>query len=284
MKKLSFVAILLLVVLAFCGCNSKPVDTFMSEKDYAKVTKDGNPLMTMDFEYKINNKTVVLSVNYELLMDKCPITVVNFLNNAHAGLYKNTTVSSYVTKPNYVIAGRYTYDETNVRYNAIESDHTIKGEFSGNGYSEPNGGYQPVSLLSLAMYHESDIEKFDTASTAFMVALNSSNKVSEKNFAVFAKFVSLTYTVKGTDGAEDVVRYNNATEVPAEVLENFKKLSSSKTQTYYYTGEDGNEATSTTTMLSNVITVSIVKLTDKNGAELSDKYFDNLPKNYVLPL
>ncbi len=284
MKRIVYLLIAFVMFLCcFAGCGSKE-PTFMSEKDYQRANANGNPLMSMTLNYKIGEKNIVLVLNYELLMDKCPITVINFMNNVRSHLYDGTVISSYATRPTYLVAGRYTYDKQATKYYTINSDHTIKGEFKDNAYAMPQDGYAEVTLLSLAMHHEKEIAKFDNASTAFVMTLSSTNKIAQNDYAVFAKLVSvgsLTYK-SSTEGEQDVVKYQNATVVPSEILDNFKKLSSQKTQTCYTVNADGTETTSTVAMLSNLVEIVSFKLTDKNGAELTDSYFNKLPSGYVI--
>ena len=73
-------------------------------------------------------------ITYDLLLDKTPITTINFINLVDSGFYTNTIMDSYTTSYNYYIAGRYVYNKeaTDEKIKDNESGKTIIGEFKSN--------------------------------------------------------------------------------------------------------------------------------------------------------
>ncbi len=133
-------------------------------------------------------------LTYDLLFDKAPITVNNFIALAKSDFYKDSLLD-YVGST-YSILGRYKLNDNN-KYEMQKQNFTIKGEFLANGWSVDGSEEGTANALhnmgALGMYHETQTEtinNFDKASTAFYMvwtdSFGSSDKFSNNNFAVFA--------------------------------------------------------------------------------------------------
>lgn len=188
--------VVLLVSLASCG-------SFMSTYKVKKAVKEfGTPQaeLTLSFTTSKGHKLKYV-ITYDLLLEKTPITTINFINLVENGFYQDAIFDSYNSTNNYYLAGRYTYRkadgaETAHGY-ANVSGITMPGEFKTNNYPEPNGEYERFSLFSLAMYHESDTKSFDSANGALIFSTASSSSENKKplnytNYAVFARAVSIS--------------------------------------------------------------------------------------------
>ncbi len=200
MKKVLSVLVLamcIVMLLSFASCGM-----FMSASSVNKVVREfGTPQaqMTLSFTTSANNKFKYV-ITYDLLLEKTPITTINFINLVESGFYKDAIFESYNTTNNYYLAGRYTYKKDAESGNSHGYENvsgiTIPGEFKTNGYKEPKGGYEKFSMFSLAMYHDNAGKSFDSADGTLIFSTASSastEKVSLNytNYAVFAKMVSI---------------------------------------------------------------------------------------------
>lgn len=188
--------VVLLLSLASCG-------EFMSASKAKKLVSEfGTPQaeMTLTFTTAKGTKLRYVII-YDLLLDKTPITTINFINLVEIGFYKDAIFDSYNSNYNYFLAGRYTYrtngDSDTLHGYSNVSDVTMVGEFKTNKFREPNGGYEPFSMFSLAMYHEDNAKSFDSANGALIFATASSSSETKKplnytNYAVFARMNSIS--------------------------------------------------------------------------------------------
>lgn len=286
-KKIALIVLAVIMVLTFAGCGEAK---FMSNSQVKELTsKYQTPQMQMTIEYVRNEKVVELQLTYDLLLDKAPITVVNFINLVNDGFYnakegEEGAVTSMVfdgrisSSTNAWIAGRYTVTTkgtTKTYAVATELDYTIKGEFVQNGWELPvaegetdedvTDGNAKFGLFSLAMYHQNNVDNFDAASSAFFLTTSSTQTESYKNYAVFATLASMTVVVDGVEVANDV------TEVPASVLDDFNSMTGTTSKTITI-DEDNTE---TKSVLSNVIRIVEAKM-------LGTTDYSTLPTDYVI--
>lgn len=286
-KKIALIVLAVIMVLTFAGCGEAK---FMSNSQVKELTnKYQAPQMQMTIEYVRNEKVVELQLTYDLLLDKAPITVVNFINLVNDGFYnakegEEGAVTSMVfdgrisSSTNAWIAGRYTVTTkgtTKTYAVATELDYTIKGEFVQNGWELPvaegetdkdvTDGNAKFGLFSLAMYHQNNVDNFDAASSAFFLTTSSTQTESYKNYAVFATLASMTVVVDGVEVAKDV------TEVPASVLDDFNSMTGTTSKTITI-DEDNTE---TKSVLSNVIRIVEAKM-------LGTTDYSTLPTDYVI--
>lgn len=286
-------AVMMLVVLA--GCNSV---SFMGDRERDNLVKKyGTPKAEVVLEYEVDDEVVTLTLTYDLLLNKTPITVVNFINLVEQGYYdaktaEDGTVTSLIFDnrigsgtTNAWVAGRYTYsldknDKTTYR-KATELDYTIAGEFVQNGYVLPveegvtdeeiKDGNAKFSMFSLAMYHDNTVSDFDAASSAFFLTTDSRTTENYKNYAVFATLSKISVAINGESFVED------STVVPSEVLydlDNTLKKTSGKTVTDD-SDPDGGTSTQSVTMLQYVFRIVSIKMVDSND-------YSTLPTNYVI--
>ena len=235
MKKLlkSAFAIIFAIILTFCfvGCQG---NSFLSQAQINKLgeklglTKDSsqnfiNPTATIVLEYEHNENTYVVELVYELLFDKAPMTVNNFIALAKEGFY-NDTVASF-SNADYTLFGKYEMNEED-NYVEKEVDFTIKGEFGANGWFvngeniDDNAKHQ---LGCLGMYHEEQtvsVNNYDKASTAFYMmwatVYGSDKTISNDNYAVFAHVKSCRITVNATENG-----FYNGSEFADGMASNF---------------------------------------------------------------
>lgn len=199
-KLLKFLAIamcvLLLLSLTACG-------SFMSASQVKKAVNEfGTPQakMTLSFSSSSGTKWKYV-ITYDLLLEKTPITVINFINLVEDGFYKDVIFDTYNSTNNYFLAGRYAYrakgdDEDKKQGYVNASGITMTGEFKVNNYPEPNGGYEQFSLFSLAMYHDNDSDSVNSANGALIFSTSASSAEAKKslnytNYAVFARVSSI---------------------------------------------------------------------------------------------
>ncbi|MFR5988055.1 MAG: peptidylprolyl isomerase [Christensenellales bacterium] len=115
MKKALITVIAFLLLFSFCACSAGEfISASKLEKIKEKSGIDANPVATLTLRYTDINEesrgevyTVV--IEYELLIDKAPITVINFMNLIQQGFYDNTVVD-YIGE-RYLIAGRYSEED-----------------------------------------------------------------------------------------------------------------------------------------------------------------------------
>ena len=297
MKRLTLVAALVLALVFVLGACSQANDGFMTAKDKdALVAKYGVPQAKVILEYTLDGDTKTVELTYDLLLDKAPITVVNFINLVNQGYYNEKDVTtkdadgndSVTAKDSFLIDGRvasstnaYVTGRYIVRENssthgktylsADDLDYTIKGEFVSNGYvldkaatetdEKVTDGNAKFQLFALAMYHENSVAAFDNADAKFFINLSSHTTENYKNYAVFAYLKSMT--VKSGDN----VIVEDLAGVDSEVLYDF-----------------ANRFTTSTVSLENstdrpsiVTSFRLVKIEMLGNADYS-----NLPTKYVI--
>lgn len=193
---LAMCVMLLLLTLTSCG-------PFMSKASVNKAVKEfGTPQaeMTLTFTTSKGNEFKYV-ITYDLLLEKTPITVINFINLVENGFYDNAIFDSYDKTNNFFTAGKYAYrkngDSSSLHGYVNVSGITMVGEFKTNKYSEPKGGYEQFFMFSLAMYHDNNAESFDAANGALIFSTASSSSENQlplnyTNYAVFARMVSLS--------------------------------------------------------------------------------------------
>ena len=248
MKKLlkSALAIIFAIILTFCfvGCQG---NSFLTQSQIDKLgnklglTKDSNqnfinPTATIVLEFENNEDKYVVELVYELLFDKAPLTVNNFIALAKEGFY-NDTVASY-SNADYTLFGKYELNNES-KYAEKETDFTIKGEFGANGWFvngediEDNAKHQ---LGCLGMYHEEQtksVNNFDNASAAFYMmwatVYGSDKTISNDNYAVFAYVKSCKITINATQNG--FYNGNEFADGMASNFVNFIKSVSTSTKT-----------------------------------------------------
>jgi len=193
LKVLSFLmcAIMLFALAACAGPH------FMSASKVKRAVKEfGTPQAEMTLNFSSNGKKMKYVITYDILLDKAPISSINFINLVNDGFYNEAVFESYNTSYNYYLAGRYTYKKTeesgSARVYENVSGITMPGEFKSNLYREPEGGYAQFSMFSLAMYHANDADSFDTANGALIFSTSVSDTLNYANYAVFAKMSSIS--------------------------------------------------------------------------------------------
>ena len=187
MKKVLIAVICCVLLVCLVSCNGIG---FMSDPQVKRVVAEfGTPQAEMTLEFKSSNKNMKYIITYDLLLDKTPITTINFINLVDSGFYTNTIMDSYTTSYNYYIAGRYVYNKeaTDEKIKDNESGKTFIGEFKSNNYGEPNGGYAQFSMFSLAMYHDSKGDAFNDGNGTLIFSTSDSVTLNSNNYAVFAK-------------------------------------------------------------------------------------------------
>lgn len=279
MKKALIIVTAFILLFSFCACSSGEFITSSKlEKIKANSGIDANPVATVTLRYNDLNAdasgdvyTVV--IKYELLIDKAPITVINFMNLVQDGFYDNTVVDYIGSR--YMIAGRYTQEDD--KFITKESGYTIKGEFLANGYkvdeSKKDGDNAQPMLGSLIMYHNAQTETrnyFDTASSAFFMAFTNefstatATPMSKDNYAVFAYVLSSTMSVSDSSGFYPATGAGtvNPTGLASKFVDDMVNY---ETDTQETDGSDLQNAPEET--------ITIVSIT-------LDKDYKNLPTNY----
>ncbi len=219
-KSILLVTLAIMVAFTFVGCSSN----FLSE---GKIKTLGKKLgLEKTADGKFVNPTATITINctnveaggnyevtlvYELLFDKAPITVNNFIYLVQNKFYDDTLMDT--VNSSYSVLGRYFLNDSNT-YEAKEYKYTIKGEFISNGWSvdgSEDGAANAVHELgSLGMYHkpQSDtVNYFDSASTGFYIAwsnsFGSNDTIQNKNYAVFGKIVESKVKFVGGDALSE---------------------------------------------------------------------------------
>ncbi len=279
MKKALIIVIAFLLLFSFCACSAGEfISASKLENIKAKSGIDANPVATVTLRYTDLNDdargdvcTVV--IRYELLIDKAPITVINFMNLVQDGFYDNTVVDYIGSR--YLIAGRYTQEDD--KFITKESGYTIKGEFLANGFkvneSKKDGDNAQPMLGSLIMFHNAQTSTknyFDTASSAFFMAFTdefstaTAVPMSKDNYAVFAYVLSSTMSVSENGGFYPAV--GTGTSNPTGLASKFvDDMINYETDTQETDGSDLQNAPEET--------ITIVSIT-------LDKDYKNLPANY----
>ena len=219
MKKIlkSALIIIFAVILtfSFVGCQG---NRFLSNAQINSLgerlglTKDSsdnfiNPTATIVLEFEDDDDKYVVELVYELLYDKAPLTVNNFIALVQDGFYDDTIAS--FANADYTVFGSYIVNsESNYEFKSV--DFTIKGEFGANGWFvngeniDDNAKHQ---VGCLGMYHDEQtvsVNYYDTASTEFYMmwstAYGSDKTISNDNYAVFAYVQSCRLTINGDVG------------------------------------------------------------------------------------
>lgn len=196
MKKfLRVLALVMCAMLLFSlvACNGPK--TISASKAKRLIDKYGIPQAQLTLNFTSNGKKMKYVITYDLLMDKTPTTVVNFINLVENKFYDNVIFQTYNSSQNFYRAAGYSYrEDSEGKSKVVEnvSGITIPGEFESNLYSEPKGGYADFSMFSLAMYHENTADKFDSANGELIFSTGDSVTLNASNYAVFAKMVSLS--------------------------------------------------------------------------------------------
>ena len=248
LKNSLLIVLAFVLTLSFVGCAN---GNFLSENQINKLgeklglekTEDGfvNPtaFVTVNFVKDSHEYTVVF--RYELLFDKAPVTVNNFIALAKDGFYDNTVVDYtneyYTVFGRYIINGDGEYEKKTVKY-------TIKGEFEANGwYVNGKDGTDNAThqIGCLGMYHDAQTATknyFDSASTAFYMtwsnAYGSDKVISNSNYAVFAYLTGTKVAIDDQLGNDFV---NGLDSALAAVMRKINTTSGVKTadgeQPYY---------------------------------------------------
>lgn len=298
-KRILFVAMAIIMLFVFAACNTVAFMSDSARNDLVK--KYGTPKAQVVIEYTRDksstngdeDEVVTLTLNYNLLLNKTPITVINFINLVEDGYYNEKTTDTGTTSlvfdnrissnTNSWIVGRYnvTVDSKGTKtYRAQPAlDYTILGEFVQNGYVLPKAsdetdeeikdGNAKFSMFSLAMYHEKSVSAFDQASSAFFLTTDSVSTENYKNFAVFAELTSISVSVNGEALVTD------ATQVPDSIVDDFDNILNETTSQTVVDDADGESSTSKVTMLKNVVRIVSIKMVDNND-------YSSLPTNYVI--
>ncbi len=141
---------ILLIVIMLTGCKN----IFVKENPKPLTGK-------YNVSMEIENYGVI---KLELDADSAPITVKNFKDLVESGFYDG--LSFHRVAPGFVIQGG---DPS--RNGTGGSSHTIKGEFSANGYDNPISHERGV--ISMARSND-----YDSASSQFFIVLDDSAKES----------------------------------------------------------------------------------------------------------
>ncbi|MBR2965998.1 MAG: peptidylprolyl isomerase [Clostridia bacterium] len=284
MKKTLLVALCVLMIVVLCGCST---GGFMPRSQVnSLVKKYGTPEAKVTISYVVNNKTIKLDLFYDLLLDKTPITVVNFINLVEAGYYNNTLIDTNLSggSSHYMIGGRYyakDFEETDeedrtqivTKYFNCPAQPRFVGEFQSNFYKAPKAtekgddGYSKFEMFSLAMYHGANVEDFDNANGAIIISTSQDYTLNYKNYAVFAHLTGVEISI---DGGESTPY----TKVPSYVVENLMDISRSYTRPVYESEEEGAKSTSVLICTANITIESIEMLGNSDWSKL--------PKNYVI--
>lgn len=265
MKKFLFVLMIVLLLVSFCACSYVPSTRFLSRSRVNSLVDEyGTPQaqVTLKYETKAGDK-VEVSIVYNLLLGQTPLATIRFIQLANEGFYDDTIIDTYNSTNKYMIAGRYAYKESTQSHKSAyyknTSNVTFKGEFSDNKYSEPKDGYAQFSMFSLAMYHESGVDKFDTANGALILALDN-RTLNSNTYAVFAEWESITVT------------YNNSAPitytrtVPSPVREHLTSFTSTTSRTVYDDATEENS--SSVSMMSTQVLIHVSILGDKDWSKL----------------
>ena len=284
MKKVLLVLLCVVMLFTFTACNNNPFLSKSKVDSLVKQAGGANPQAEMTIEYKVtkgsktNEYKIVLT--YEILLDKTPITALNFIDAVVDNYYSNLLFDYNSSAYNYFIGGRYYAkqvevegNETNTtvtKYYKTTARPTFVGEFEGNNYSDPTGatdgsGYSKFEALSLAMYHDKNTESFDKANGAIIMALRD-DCLNYKNYAVFAKMVNMVVYVDGV-ASPQASPENPSTEPLDWLLTNLKSYTSTNTQVVY--DVDGNELPQKQTFLTVKPCFSIKMLGNTDWAKLT---------------
>jgi cyclophilin family peptidyl-prolyl cis-trans isomerase len=293
------------MVFSLAACNGAA--EFLGEKDIASLVAQygAEPEMLLTLEYTTDEDvTVRLDITYKLLLEKLPITAINFINLVESGYYDEKVTAEGTTSlffdkrinsnTNAWVVGNYTHtkpvdeDASDIYRVADDIGYTIIGEFYQNGWKyelteeqiaeleaddkDPTlyDNNPDFSLFALAMYHDGAVEDFDEAGSAFFLTTSDSITENHKNYAVFAVMQSMTVSL--VDGDKQIVSSDKAV---ADVLYDFSKLSDTTNRDVTYIDDDGSESKTATSMLEHLIRLVKVEM-------LGNTDFSNLPKDYII--
>lgn len=238
MKKVLIVILCAMLLFSFAACNSTG---FMSASKVKKVVKElgtSTPQAEMTLKFKSNGKEMTYVITYDLLLDKAPIAVINFINLVNDGFYDNAILDSYVSQYNCYIGARYAYradGEGKLEGKQNTNENTFIGEFKSNNYPEPEGGYAQFSMFSLAMYHGELATDFDSANGAFILTTSETGTRNANNYAVFAKMNSIS--IYRDDETEPLATYKDG-NMSSTYLKQMKDLNG-RTYSIDMHAEDG---------------------------------------------
>ena len=207
MKRVTVVIMCVLLLVTFAACTGT---SFMSAAKVNRAVKEfGTPQAQLTLNFNSNSKKMKFVITYDLLLDKAPISVINFINLVeNTDFYKDAILDSYDSTYHYYTAARYSYREvtqedgkTTKKGYENNSGITMVGEFKSNNYSEPKSGYEQFSMFSLAMYYSGKADDFNSANGALIMSTSKTDTLNANNYAVFARAVSVTI-YEGDEDAE----------------------------------------------------------------------------------
>ena len=96
MKKLSRILIVVIcvaVLLSLASC----AGGFLSKAKVKSLVKEyGTPQAEVTFDYTYNNTKTKIVFVYDLLLDKTPVAVINFIQLAESGYFDDVVIDHYV--------------------------------------------------------------------------------------------------------------------------------------------------------------------------------------------
>lgn len=274
MKKVLVALLLIVTLFTVCACSYVSPTSFLSDSQLRSITKaygtdtlQAEVTLTYDKTDYGDSKERVVKITYDLLLTQAPLAVIRFIQLANEGVYENTLIDEYNSSYYYMVMGRYAgikegESSSSYKYYDRRSDVTFAGEFKSNGYAKPAAGYAEFSSFALAMYHSnaSDGSSFNEANGTLILALDKVS-LNPNNYAVFAQFKSLTYTLDGVvQGSAD------RTSIPDNIMTDLKSFSSTTSRTVL-ADEDDTKGTSIR-MLSTRVFLSVKILGDYNWNKL----------------
>lgn len=187
MKKIALlIAVIIMLLFSFAGC----------EPSFAAVSANvNNPQAIITVSYTdSNNVSKSVSIKYELMYDKAPITVSNFVKLVKDNYYDDTIVEtvagrgSNLSQLAYLLTGKYALRNNNY-VKLPEKKYTIIGEFTANNWVDKDEeaiNDLIIDIGSLVMFREPGAGKMNTADTQFYISLSNDNS-RQGNYAVFGK-------------------------------------------------------------------------------------------------
>ena len=265
MKKVLTALLLVTLLFTLCAC-SIPSDSFMSKSQVnSLVKKYGTPQAEVTLSYKTATGTaaqqVEVKVIYDLLLEQAPLAVTRFIQIANDGEYDGTVADINNADHNYIVLGRYKQFDKNKWYDMRSGGSTFAGEFKQNGYKEPKGGYPDFKMFSLAMYHVSDGEHFNSSDGTLILSLSSTDTLNSANYAVFAHLSKIS--VKIDEG--EFKEYRN---VPSFVHQNLSGFTVRSGARNVYDYHDDSKSAVSVNMLSTEITLTVKILGDYDWTKL----------------
>lgn len=262
MKKLSRILIVVIcvaVLLSLASC----AGGFLSKAKVKSLVKEyGTPQAEVTFDYTYNNTKTKIVFVYDLLLDKTPVAVINFIQLAESGYFDDVIIDHYVSMYQYLRFGEYVYradeDDSNVmKYYRNNTVPSIVGEFAVNKYSEPKSGYAKFENLSLAMYHAEGTNYYNSAAGSVIMAMRT-DALNYTNYAVFAHINSISVSLK--DG--DLKNYGK--NIPSTYREQLTTTNTTSRTVYSADGTTSDKES----LYSTNITVSVKILGDHDWSKL----------------